>query len=1245
MASEDVLELSTTENGASHPLIASDVSAFESFAEAFDWTTTPLGEAVRWSASLKTAVGICMKSRFPMIIFWGPDFVQIYNEAYMPILGDKHPMAYGQRASDCWPEIWDAIGPMLAGVVANNKATWAENLLLPLRRSGQLEDCYFTFSYSPIDDSGSVGGVFCAVTETTATVMRDRDAQQQVQAMAELDRSKTFFFNSVSHELRTPLTLMLGPLAELMNEADESQLPLLETAQRNSLRLLRLVNTLLDFARVESGKATAELVSSDLGAVTEEMISLFRGSVEILGLKLKSTIAFDKFVPVDRLMWEKIVLNLLSNAVKFTVEGEIRVSLIEARGFARLTVEDTGIGIAGEDQPRIFERFYRAHDVGPRSHEGSGIGLALVSEFVQLHDGTIRVESQVGVGSKFVVEIPLRAMTEGNAESTVTSMQTNGIVDQYVAELNSMVTAHSDAISVNERSIANEGSILVVDDNRDLRAYLSRVLMPGFEVETARNGADALARLAERSFDLIICDVMMPGMDGHALLQAVRSDERLQEVRFIFLTARAGGDFSQSALDAGADDYLTKPFSAEDLLARARVQVRAARRDRIRERREIANWFEKPGDPTKNEIAFQVFADQLPIMIFQQDVDGAISFTNKTWYETLRLPHDPSSHTLDAWLRVIHPKDTAQALALISRAIPTRSAFQFDYRLRPADSNDDGAYRWHTSRGVPNFAADGTFRGWTGSVIDIHEARLREDAERSLRIAATQGESDFHALADTIPVIVWTADKTGALTWYNSRWYEYTGLTPGEADGWAWQRVPHPDDISEILREWPASVATGTPYEMEYRLRRHDGEYRTFLARAVPIRDQMGNVIRWYGSNIDIQVQKDSIERSRSIAATLQGVLLPATLSQSATLRVDVVYQTSENDTLIGGDWYDAIQLPDGRHLLSIGDVSGHGIESSVIAARLRHAIVDYSMELHSPVQVLKRTNDILRLEHDGVYATAFVGFIDADGSGLEYASAGHPAAFLSNDARQKATPLQTGGIPLGVQRELFLVPRHVALTPSAVIALYTDGLIEFDRKIIESEEKLASLVSRLGHDLLCERPAEAIRDAMLEGKASTDDLVLMIVQLMQIDYRPLLTIDRPDSEKTWRFHSSDPYTAHSFRHELIAFIQNKWNDEAMIFNAEIVIGEILANTVEHAPGIVDITLRTSNDTLFLTVSDEGEYHGNPSGVLPDSLDESGRGLYLVRTLASDFRFEVGENKRKSLHVVLSGNKELGHSE
>ncbi len=408
------------------------------------------------------------------------------------------------------------------------------------------------------------------------------DAQARADALAELDRAKTTFFSNVSHEFRTPLTLIIGPTEEALASPDRSLGGAqLEAVHRNELRLLRLVNTLLDFSRIEAGRVDARYEPTDLARLTTELASAFESATLRAGLTLAvDCTKLNAPVYVDREMWEKIVLNLLSNAFKFTFAGTITVSLAEADGAAELRVRDTGVGVAEDDLGRIFDRFFRIERSVGRTHEGSGIGLALVAELVKLHGGTITAASTVGAGTEFTVRIPLGRTHLPAAFVAIAAAPATGAdaAQEFVREALRWLPGdepESAPSPQTERPAA--ARILVADDNADMRDYLSRLLASGFEVRTAADGALALEIAQHWQPDLILSDVMMPKLDGFELLHALRSREMTRSVPFIMLSARAGEEARIDGLHAGADDYLVKPFTARELIARVEAQLTRAR--------------------------------------------------------------------------------------------------------------------------------------------------------------------------------------------------------------------------------------------------------------------------------------------------------------------------------------------------------------------------------------------------------------------------------------------------------------------------------------------------------------------------------------------------------------------------------------------------------------------------------------------------------------------------------------------
>jgi signal transduction histidine kinase/CheY-like chemotaxis protein len=449
---------------------------------------------------------------------------------------------------------------------------------------------------------GFLGLIAGQIGSAIANVQAYEEERRRADALAELDRAKTVFFSNVSHEFRTPLTLMLGPLEDLLAEPNDN-LPaekrsLVDVAHRNGLRLLKLVNALLDFSRLEAGRVKVTYEPTDLATFTAELASSFRSATDRAGLQL---IIDPEPLPepafVDRDMWEKIVLNLVSNAFKFTFQGEIRVTIRRSREDARvaeMVVSDTGTGIPADALPRLFERFHRVEGAKGRSYEGSGIGLALVQELVRLHGGQVRVKSRIDEGSTFTVSIPLGRdhLPQERISSATTPATAESRAAAFVEEALRWIPDSDDFSTVNQvssresedrsrlsgsLSIAVDAPrIVLADDNADMRAYVKRLLLSeGYCVDAVADGSAALSAAKKATPNLVLSDVMMPGLDGFGLIRELREDPILKNVPVVLLSARAGEDAKVEGFDAGADDYLIKPFSARELLARVKATLRS----------------------------------------------------------------------------------------------------------------------------------------------------------------------------------------------------------------------------------------------------------------------------------------------------------------------------------------------------------------------------------------------------------------------------------------------------------------------------------------------------------------------------------------------------------------------------------------------------------------------------------------------------------------------------------------------
>jgi len=825
---------------------------------AIDWSCTPVGPITVWPQSLRSAVSMLLPSKAQIILFWGPEYVVFYNDAYRPVFGAKHPHALGLPGRGAWSEIWDSqLHALLDGVVRTGEAFWAKDLLFSLERYGFVEETYFDVSYDPVrDESGCVGGVLCIVTETTGRVVGERRlgllkdlASQQVAArnaqeacvhamatlaaraddvpfalvhlggelqactpgaqealsaarpdqvrelalgapgatvgklvvglnsrrpfddayqsfldlvagqvstaianaqayeserrraesLAELDRAKTAFFSNVSHEFRTPLTLMLGPIEELLARGSGHDRELLGVVHRNGQRLLKLVNVLLDFARIEAGRAQAAYRLTDLAALTADLASNFRAACDKARLALHVRCDAPAHGWVDREMWEKIVLNLLSNAFKFTLHGAITVTMSGDEQHLRLTVADTGIGIPGDSLERVFERFHRIEGARGRSHEGSGIGLALVHELVKLHGGSIQVTSEVHQGSTFVVEIPAghahlpreRLVSAAPAQAGPATR-----AESYVAEVLGWLP---DAPSLPAATVPTQsaGRVLVADDNADLRDYVRRLLSEQYEVEVVADGVAALEAARARRHDVIVADVMMPRLDGFGLIRELRNDPELRTVPVLVLSARAGEEARLEGLHRGADDYLVKPFSARELLGRV-----AALRQADDIRRRALEALRLSSAQVKAPL------DHAPLGVYLVDADFRIREVNPVALPVFGdIPGGVIGRDFGEVLRLIWPKAFADEVIAIFRHTldsgePYMSTERSEQRL---DRGVVESYEWRTDRiplpdgrhGVVCYFRDIQAQLQARKAIEDSHAALSEADRRKTEFLAT----------------------------------------------------------------------------------------------------------------------------------------------------------------------------------------------------------------------------------------------------------------------------------------------------------------------------------------------------------------------------------------------------------------------------------------------------------------------------------------------------------------------------
>ena len=409
--------------------------------------------------------------------------------------------------------------------------------------------------------------------EQNEELEQQRNAQQELnKQLQEAIQSKLVFFTNVSHDLRTPLTLIAEPVSQLASASNltPQQSTLIRIADKNVRILRRLINQILDFRKYENNKLSLHLSEIDLGKAIEDWSASFHELARKRGMKLNVSASegyHDTTVAVDAEKIERVFFNLISNAFKYTPDGgEIDVRYgVNADGMFTVSVADTGEGISERDLGNIFDRFYQVDRVHPN---GSGIGLSLCKAFTELHGGKITVESTLNKGSVFTVNIPVRHVSEQPEEVHATITQ-----QDVTAELGTIESE----VAIDE----NKPVVLVIDDNRDIQEMLTELLSGSYNVITASNGSEGIRKAVRYVPDLIICDVMMPVMDGLECCRRLKEEVTTSHIPVLMLTACSMDEQRVQGYDSGADGYLSKPFNAQVLLSRCKSLIE--NRKRIRE--------------------------------------------------------------------------------------------------------------------------------------------------------------------------------------------------------------------------------------------------------------------------------------------------------------------------------------------------------------------------------------------------------------------------------------------------------------------------------------------------------------------------------------------------------------------------------------------------------------------------------------------------------------------------------------
>ncbi|MGV9675338.1 SpoIIE family protein phosphatase [Nocardia sp. NPDC003482] len=1218
----------------------------------FDWATHPLGPLHTWPAAVRSIIATALTSRFPIVLWLGAESLyQFYNDAYLPIAGDKHPEALGRPAREVWYDVWDSIEPLIASVLRTGEATWSDDLMLPLQTGGRAEERYFTFSYSPLfGTDGGVDGIFCAVRETTQQVLSERrlhalnavaaavletrtiddavraavfacakqpadvpflavyaqDAEtgeprlrgvtpevadaapaaltalvasdpagwsrtraemvelgpeltgtggdaleqalvlslgdgpvrgavvlglnprrplddqyrafcrlltdqlasafaatvsyeqqrQRADALAEIDRSKTTFLTNVSHEFRTPLTLLLGPLDDALAEADDPVLAdRLTTARRNAGRLLRLVDSLLGFARVEAGRATADPVTVDVGALTAQLAESFTELCRRAGLELVIDCE-PVTAEIDTAMWETVVLNLLSNAVKFTFTGSIEVRVRAEPDGSRITVRDTGTGISRADLARLFERFYRAGNARGRSVEGSGIGLSLARGLVELQGGTIEVDSELGQGTTVTVRLPAAA-NPALAEPPAIDSDNPYVTEagQWLSDLDTAPHPDDDGREL----------VLIADDNADMRRHLDRVLSGRWRTLLVADGESALRAVREHRPDVIVADVMMPGMDGFQLIRAVRADPRTAATPVLLLSARAGAEAATDGFAHGADDYLPKPFGSRELIDRVAARLAAAARESARRRHRDADVLrttalaQLDAALQATDTASEILATLLESSIGVAEAEGLGIATLEAETERVRIEY--------------------------AGALPTELRDRYHVLDPDAPMPVADVVRTGHSMVVPDtLTLDGRYRNFARDVAEHVRALavypLRDDASRIF----------------------------GALVLFWSR--------------------PHPFAATEL----------------------------DVLARTAEMTESALARLR-------------VLQREHRIAVDFQEHLLDLD-HRSTDAVVSGVYQPAGEAMRVGGDWYlvSPLEQP-GRLGISVGDVVGHGLSAAIVMSRLRAALAAVALTADDSAAVLDTLDRYAATVSGARCATVAYAVLDATRGTLDYTCAGHPYPLL-------VTPDGTARYLTAGRRPPVAAwagrwvehPGHEQLPPGSLVLLYTDGLIErHDETLDDGFERLRATVADCARLPVGEFCDELVRRMAPPG-GYTDDVALLAVRPTHIGPNSLTTVV-----------PATPAHLPALRDRLRQWLIGLGIAPQRRHDILLAVGEAVTNAIEHGARLhprdtVAVELFRHDGRLTATVSDTGRWFRDSSA--SHRTARGGRGLRLINGLA-----------------------------
>ena len=782
---------------------------------AKDWSKTSLGDPADWPQSLRTMVAVMLDNPFGMYIAWGREYIQLYNDGYRPILGStKHPQALGISTRETFSEIWDNIIGSMFDDVMKGKAVGYPDLMLPLNRNGFVEECYFDFSYSPIrKDDGEVGGVLVTVIETT----------EKKRATEALKESNARFINNI---MQAPVAMCILRGKNYVVEIANEQMLNLWGKHAN-----QVMNKPIFEGLPEANDQGLETLLDGVFTTGEKFVANERPVNLPRNGQVENT--YINFVYEALKETDGTISGIAAIAVEVTPQVVARSKVEESEQKVRAIVENAPFPIAVYVGKEMIVELANQSIIDIWGKGNDVIGKSFKEVLPELDNQLVfeQIQKVFETGESFHTKnTPLDLIIDGkpytyyfnysftplyDLSGTIYGVMNTG-VDLTELNIAKKRIEESDKLFRNTMKQAPVGITIlrgpqyIVEMAND--AYLQ--LVDKKEADFVGNPLFASLPEVEEAVHSLLDSVLNTGVPYHGNEVAIPVNRYGKQEIFYF-------------------DFLYHPLKEEDGKISGVIAIVTEVTEKVEARKLIE----------ESEERFRNIADSAPVLIWMAGTDKLCYFFNKGWLNfTGRTMEQESGN---GWAEGVHPDDLQKCLDVYISCFDKREPFYMEYRLK----RHDGKYRWLSDTGVPRFTSNGEFEGYIGACMDINNERVHQ---KELQ----ESEYKFRLLADSMPQHIWTSDPQGNLNYYNQSVYDYSGLTQEQINKDGWIQIVHLDDREENIKQWVNAVSTGKDFLFEHRFRRHDGEYRWQLSRAIPQRDETGKIQMWVGTSTDIQEQK-----------------------------------------------------------------------------------------------------------------------------------------------------------------------------------------------------------------------------------------------------------------------------------------------------------------------------------------------------------------------------------------------------